>query len=302
MKKVPLFFSKTILLVFLAVPLMTGAQSTVVNESQHRALLLQLITTLQQQIVLLQQQLQAAQTGQVTVLGESGALSAKVDMIAMYALSDSADVASIQAKDHREYFNRVLELFPGTYDEKLGRVGVYEGESVDFDAFVETLPPKHDYWLYAVNEKMLEDVATDWNTELIVHELAHIVSYEAPSGKTSFINQSCDVYFTLHGCPAEGSYLALFVDDFWSSPDLARAKQFVEANDDYESAYAYYNEHKSTYVSDYAAIAPEEDFAESFAHYMLDETPSGRVANQKVDFFGKFSDFIKIRSEIREMK
>lgn len=303
MKKIPLFFTKAILLVFLTVPLMSSAQSTTVNESAQRALLLQLIAVLQQQIALLQQLQEqlAVQSRPVIVLGESGALSRKVDMVAVYPLSSPDDVASIQNKNHRAYFNRVLELFPDTYEEKLGRVAVYE-DSFDFDAFVETLPPKHDYWLYAVNERMLEDVTTEWNTELIVHELAHIVSYDSLSGKTSLANQSCDAYFELHGCPPEGSYLSLFVDDFWSSSDLVRAEEFAEANDDYKSAYEYYNEHASNYVSDYAAVAPEEDFAESFVYYMLDDIPSGRVARQKVDFFGQFSNLTKIRSKIREMK
>lgn len=304
MKSTSHIFAKGILLVFLVLPVFAHAQSAALSESAYRALLLQLIASLQQQIVLLQQQLQAQQATvkEVVVLGESGALSGSVDVMAAYAITTPGSVSSISDPEHRAYFKRVFELYPDAYDPYLGKVAVYAEESSDFDAFVETLPPRHEKWLYAVNERMLEDIESKWNTELIVHELAHIISYETFDGQPRSTGEKCVAYFERHGCPDQDSYLALFVNEFWDTSDLVRAGRFADANDGYESAYDYYDDHVTEYVSDYASVAPEEDFAESFMYFILEEMPTGKVAKQKVNFFGQFASMNKMRSEIKAVK
>lgn len=305
MRKVPFIFRKFFFVSCLVFPFMTNAQTTTVSESAYRELLLQLIDSLQQQILLLQEQLRTradTRVEQSTVLNGSNRLSSQVDMIAVYPISGPDDVATLRNGNHRDYFGRVLDLFPDKYVVQLGKIAVYDSDSLDFDAFVETIPPQHNTWLYAVSESMVEDPYADWNTELIVHELAHIVSYENTLGEINRTVGTCDSYFELHACPAEGSYLAYFVENFWDKQDLARAKFFADINDDYENAYDYYRDHKSSYVTDYAVVAPEEDFAESFMYFMLDQIPIGSIAKQKVDFFRQYSQLIKMRSEIREVK
>ncbi len=289
-------------MIVLVVPQLTSAQSTVVSDSAQRALLLQLIESLQQQIVLLQAQLQKMQASpvrQVVVIGEEGVLSKSVDMVATYRVNGLADVTSITDPEHRAYFERVFALFPDEYDARIGRVAVFDAESAEtFDAFVETLPPLHEQWLYAVNEEFVADVETSWGTELIIHELAHLVSYETVSGAVP-AKSTCHAYFEQHGCPVRNSYLGEFVSDFWSTIDLNRAKRFADLDDEYESAYAYYEDHETDFVSDYAAIGPEEDFSEAFVYFMLDKVPTGRVAKQKVAFFASYSELVEMREEIQ---
>lgn len=287
------------------IPSFASAETTNVNESVYRAHLLELIASLQQQILLLQEELRSRKSGIVQStagLSEGGALSRSVDMIARYSISTPEDTNNIPDREHREYFQRMFALYPDRYDGYIGKVGVYDAASSDFDAFVETLPPLHEKWLYAVSERMLEEIESDWNTELIIHELAHIVSYEVPGGTARVIGQNCASYFDQSGCPVDDSYLAKYVESFWDVSDLRRATYFSKQNDGYETAYDYFDEHKTEYVSEYAAIAPEEDFAESFRYFMLEEVPVGKVSKQKVAFFGQFSDLLLMQSEIKEEK
>lgn len=55
------------------------------------------------------------------------------------------------------------------------------------------------------------------------------------------------------------------------------------------------------YLSDYAQIDAEEDFAESFAHFVLGPRPHGNsVTDEKVRFFYQFDKFENIRADIRD--
>ena len=54
-------------------------------------------------------------------------------------------------------------------------------------------------------------------------------------------------------------------------------------------------------MSDYAAVSPEEDFAESLMFYLTDSTV-GRYtyANDKIQFFDQFEELQQTRKEILE--
>lgn len=52
----------------------------------------------------------------------------------------------------------------------------------------------------------------------------------------------------------------------------------------------FYDRYESQFVSEYAATDPAEDFAESFTWYVYGEmAPSGSVADEKIEFFDRFS-------------
>lgn len=282
------------------VPAQTQAQVPV-NEAAYRAVLIELIQALQQQIILLKAELEAQQIVVVPVNENHTSFSDSLEVIAYYNTSKVADVSQISKRSHREYFERVFELFPSKYDKQIKRLAVFDGNSTEFDAFVETLPPKHEYWQFSVNEEIINDEDSDSNTELIVHELAHIISYEEISGVPRPAQTTCAEYFSVHGCPAKNSYLSQFVDKFWSDSDLSRASQFAEAADPLEEAYSYYDKHENEFVTDYAASSPEEDFSESFMYFVLGESVKRKtIASQKVDFFNQYLYLLEVQNEIRE--
>lgn len=80
---------------------------------------------------------------------------------------------------------------------------------------------------------------------------------------------------------------------------MNRAKEFRGQEDAIDIAYDYYEENEDNYVSGYAALSPEEDFAESFAQYVVARKPRANTeASKKVWWFEQFSDLKKIRSSI----
>lgn len=291
-----IFIGGFLVFAVILIPFQTKAQT--VGEDAYRMLLLQLIEVLQQQISVLQAELVQQVEPEPQIETVINRLGDSVSVNAVYDIGDARDVDRISNREHREYFTRVFELFPDKYDDMIKRLEVYGGEDAIFDAYVETIPPKHEYWKYSVNSDVVED-DDEAGTELIVHELAHIISYEGIPGVPEPYEVDCEDYFDIHGCPAENSYLREFVDTFWSSSDLRRAEKFAEFRDPFDEIYAYYELNEDEYVSDYAAGAPEEDFSESFMQYVLgDDTERGTIAREKVDFFRNYSMLVTIRREI----
>jgi hypothetical protein len=302
MKICHLFVSCVFVCVLVVSPLQAHAQN-VVNERSYQAVLLELIEALQKQIIILQAQLELQVESEEKVEIDQASFSDSVSNVATYKIEDQTEVIRIKNKEHREYFARVFELFPDEYDAKIKRFKVFEREDTEFDAFVETIPPKHDYWSYSVNDEIIKDQDSEANTELIIHELAHLVSYEDILGLVEPGQTSCKDYFKIHGCPAENSYLSKFVDEFWSTSDLGRAEWFAEAEVSFEEVYYYYKKHENEYVTGYAASSPEEDFSESFMFFVLDDfTKRGTTAQEKIDFFNRFTEMVPIKEEINENK
>lgn len=287
----------------LSVPMYAKAQT--VNQFQvdsaYRTALLELIAVLQQQILVLQQELERRQVAPdaATVSLDR---SDEIEVVAAYEIEERSEVAKIAKSTHRTYFERVFTLMPPEYSDKFSSLRVFTGDDIYFDAFVETLPPKFDSWRYSVHEDALVGVDQLRTDELIVHELGHVVSLEALPGTRNRYNGTCSSYFEYNGnsCPPTNSYLAKFVDTFWTETDLLRAKGHVQAQDVLGSVRAYYRTNIEEYVTEYAALGPEEDFAEAFMYFVLSYDTDGEAASQKIAFFAQFQELSAIKAYVQE--
>jgi len=283
----------------LLMPFLVSAQ-TIPNDTQNQVVLFGLIEKLQAQIALLQKQLAAqekteSQTTLVTAARPSTVFDG-VPVLKRYNIAKESDAKNITNLEHRQFLKRVYEVFPDEYDEKLKEFVVFKDKGGDFGAFVETIPPDHTGWSFAINTDVLGKENTQSSTELIVHELAHIVSYESIAGIPLSDSAACHEYFRKRGCPKENAYISVFADAFWSSADLHRALALREGPDAIDLAYGYYKTTEDEYVSDYAALSPEEDFAESFAQYVVNLGPqTNTLSSEKVWWFDQFTELQDIR-------
>lgn len=285
----------------------TPVSAQVSSEQEYRQSLIALIETLQQQIALLQAELDARLRVEQEVLPVSPEVDAprfsdSVPVIARYKLAEGEATENIPYLDYRQYLVRIQEVFPEKYLDRLAEFVVFNGEDAYFDAFVETVPPDHEDWAYAVNDDVTEDADASYNTELIVHELAHVVGYDEVPGTVSPTEIDCPEYFKQTGCPLDNSYLGIFADRFWSNTDLERAFGYRETEDAVEEAEEFYDENEEEFVTSYAAVSPEEDFAESFMFFMIEEKPRTGEAREKVEFFDDFEEMRSMRTSIRRAR
>ena len=293
----------------LLVPKSTYAQVPNSIDAIYRETLVQLIQLLREQVSLLQRELSFKQSSEQSIkqrdevrvdAGEYENLvfrSAR-KRTTIYNISDRSEVDSIKDSKHRAYFQKVFSIFPDQFDAKLNKLVVFDEKEKEFDAFVETLPPDYSQWVYSISNGVINNPDSDSSTELMIHELGHLVSYEEIVGLPSPLYTDCGVYFIDHGCPSQNSFIYQFAERFWSTDDLERVEEFSKTRNPTRRAYAYYDKHTNDFVSDYAAIGPEEDFAESFLFFVLGIEPDGNWAKQKVDFFGDYRELISISNTV----
>jgi len=304
MKKVSLGCILVALFLF-SVPGVQAQTPASLNEEAYRAILLELIDTLLAQITLLQAQQEQSQRGAIERTPEFQVQQSKEifngsPVLNRYILTGPSDVKAITNYSHRVYLQKIYEIFPDEYDAKLQEFLVFKDKKSNLGAFVQTIPPTHLKWTYAVNTDALDFVHTKEGTELIVHELAHLISYEEIIGVPLPAVASCRSYFRKGGCPKNNSYLTAFADAFWSGDDLDRAIDLQTDSSPIDEAYDYFEENETDFVSGYAALSPEEDFAESFAAFVVDRgIQRNTLASEKVWWFDQFAELQTIRNYIR---
>ena len=170
------------------------------------------------------------------------------------------------------------------------------GDSSDSDtmAYVSRDLDDPTHWMLVANAAYADDADTLLQT--LVHEYAHVLSLNVDQVPES--SGDCDTLELSEGCALPTSFIFEYQTEFWDAygPDAPGPD-----NDDSEVADAFYAEHEEDFVSDYAATNVTEDFAESFAAFVLEAEPdSDSPLAQKLDFFWRFPEFVEIRSHISE--
>jgi hypothetical protein len=133
----------------------------------------------------------------------------------------------------------------------------------------------------------------------IVHETGHILTLgEGQSKEACWFGMGDEHYYERY---KNESYIFRFYNKFWLPTEDEFSGTFdqndVEAMDE---VYAYYDNHSKDFVSEYAATNVEEDMAESFMVFVLEDKPTGdNLADQKVLFYYEYPEFVEYRDQYR---
>lgn len=128
--------------------------------------------------------------------------------------------------------------------------------------------------------------------EVVAHEVGHVISLNESqrADDTQEAGYSDD-----DGAFTMSAYLSRFYARFW------RNRYDVGSRGDADPASARYDEDPGAFVTDYAATDPSEDFAESFAYFVLDPAPRGAAEkDRKLQFFWHFPDLVRDRDYLRK--
>lgn len=167
-------------------------------------------------------------------------------------------------------------LIPEKYRKDINRFEVFE--SGDTLAYVSLHDKYGRYWTLGMNNEDIELASETLVTYL--HEYAHFLSLNQSQIDYWVTEEGCNSLFLKDsGCLYKNAYLSDFYKRFWEQGGHGRVVDF--------------------YVSKYAMYSPEEDFAESFAHFVLTEAPSGQnVLEEKLLFFYGYEELVQLRTEI----
>lgn len=214
---------------------------------------------------------------------------------------------SISGEDIDMYADAVVEmreLIPDEIWEQIDEVEFITDGFENVMAYVQ--PADFDFLsgqfrltIDVLNVMDEEGNLTEEGISTVVHETGHIITL-------------CDdqVYLpcwegwgdeTVEEMYQEDSYIMEFYNEFW----LPIADEYVGADglsDDegMEASYEYYDAHQNDFVTEYAATNEEEDMAESFMTFVLEDKPTGdTLADQKVLFYYEYPEFVEYRDQYR---
>jgi hypothetical protein len=149
-------------------------------------------------------------------------------------------------------------------------------------------------WMLVANAAYADDADTLLQT--LIHEYAHVLSLNVDQVPEA--SGPCDTLELGEGCALPTAFIYAFQTEFW---DAYGDDAPEPDNDDADVADAFYAAHEEDFVSDYAATNVTEDFAESFAAFVLEAEPDADTAlAQKIDFFWGVPEFVRIRTRISD--
>lgn len=139
----------------------------------------------------------------------------------------------------------------------------------------------------------------------LIHEFGHLLSLNATQVTPTDDEYQDDTkgYLTSEGYAKPNSYLGLFVKQFWPAPLLNewdKADMTKNEKKRLNKLFQFYLKYANHFANDYAAESPEEDLAESWTYFVLNDKPDNDlIMKEKVRFFYKFPELMAIRKNIR---
>jgi hypothetical protein len=217
------------------------------------------------------------------------------------------------SKKMAEYFSPLLkEVIVDTQIRNISTVGLDDKngepgstEKLENNSFQIIL--RADY--FYDNEKL----DTLFAKKVISHELMHVFSQQnnqiawsaTASDRSTFDAEEARCkpsFYSLRGCFKDDSYITNFYRQFWTGEMLLEYNrtQTLVSKEKFELSMAAWKEkYKDNFISDTATIDPEEDLAESFSVFVVNERKSlNEKQLAKVNFFERFDELKLLRDRI----
>lgn len=132
-------------------------------------------------------------------------------------------------------------------------------------------------WTLGMNRYDLELASESMVTH--IHEFAHLLSLRDSEVDYYADEASCEGYFIDEYCYYNDAYIAYYYDFFYAN---GAPKHILDH-----------------YISEYAMTSIVEDFAETFAHFVLTQKPAGNtLVEGKILYFYEYDNLIELRADI----
>jgi hypothetical protein len=215
-------------------------------------------------------------------------------------LDDSVDVDPVVVDNDPRLLTAwaVLgEIAPAEMIDDISLIAGYERCSdCESLAFVSQLDEAGSFFIVAVDVT----AATDDPDELrltMIHELTHVFA-QVPGEQLDVTSSpdGCSTFFNGVGCFAEDSYMWAWIEEFW--PVELRAALPEDGSVSTDAQARERCDADPAYAGVYAAVHPEEDFAETFSAYVFDVELDVAMSS-KLAFFDRYPEFVAMRENAR---
>ncbi len=215
---------------------------------------------------------------------------------------------------HQWVWNFFTALIPLEWRGDIGEYSIItDGADGTLAAVTQTMDDPA-LWGLEVDIADVEDTYS--LTFTLIHEFGHLLTLgpsQVPPSLAVFNNpddediyfselSKCPNYFPGEGCANKNSYINAYFNEFWADIHGEWNQINLEEDEDlyYEKLDEFYSKYEDRFVTDYAATNPEEDIAETWSFFVIEEKPQGNtIANQKILFFYQYPELIALREQIR---
>ena len=212
----------------------------------------------------------------------------------------TADTDSTYQQDiasHREIWELAKKVMPSQYKHYLKSFLIFNGEASSSDGFVSIVNDSVKEWRlsmainYAYEDGQFNP--NDLTQYTLVHEFGHIVALNDQQFNQDISETQCNNYYSgVEGCAKDDSYMQAFYQEFWKG----MMTEWDSGNNQ-----DFYSNNQDKFVTEYASSELIEDFAESYAYYVMKGFPATDtlIKDKKLYFFSRYPKFVKLRNEIR---
>jgi hypothetical protein len=196
----------------------------------------------------------------------------------------------------------VWSAIPPDCKALISRLELFVSETNASDATDGTATPNDDgsRWTLSLDWGEAESAVIEQNyddevvfDEVIAHELGHLLSLKTDQMTN---DETLGTYSDSDGTFTEDAYLNAFYQRFWKE----RYPGWTDNGGDQDQAAALYDAHQDEFVTEYAATDPTEDFAESFAWFVLKTKPAAATERaKKIQFFYAYPELVNDRTLLR---
>lgn len=163
-----------------------------------------------------------------------------------------------------EGWDALAEVAP---PEQLDNIDLFAGfTSIDSTvAFAGPIDNENERFVMAIDLNSAGADADELRLTM-AHELAHVFTQTPDQLDLDARLATCETYYNGFGCFLEGSFMADWIEQFWSEEQLASLpiKGTIDEEGGEERCVI-----DPTFLGAYSASHPEEDFAESFSAYVF---------------------------------
>ncbi|MFK8023738.1 MAG: hypothetical protein AB8G26_07220 [Ilumatobacter sp.] len=194
-------------------------------------------------------------------------------------------------------WNELLRVTPVGLVDDISLLAGYESCSTcDTLAYVTTLDVDAEFFVIAVDVVAAAENLDELRLTML-HELAHVFT-QRPGDQllVQDVDVPCPTYFNGIGCFTETSYMWAWIEAFWPADVLDTLPDDGSVATDAE-AEARCNLDPA-FTGSYAAVHPEEDFAETFSAFVFDVEVDSALAS-KLEFFERYPEFVEVRENAR---
>lgn len=229
---------------------------------------------------------------------------------AIYNVSGDSITVEKEWKDSKptEYkalWEKTVRILPKNYDQLIKKYVVFSDGREGINA--STVTKSDDNSEYEFYLDFADAYDSDGNFESIrfalnvVHEYGHAVAQN--NTQIDVNREDLGTFILPDGRLEESSYLYAFYKSYWVAQyDDALARRGIEdPQDNRDAQLKFFNENQDEFITDYATVTINEDFAESFAYFVLSsEIPDEKLVKyDKLRFFYQYDEMVQMREEMR---